>query len=90
MSNQARFEVYPQMGDFPGNPHRDCVPTGEYGWRFRAANGQITATGGEGFTREEDAERAIEDFCQSLAASMAFGAHGAGVEIVPQITRAER
>jgi uncharacterized protein YegP (UPF0339 family) len=66
VSNQARFEVFPQLGDFPGDPHRDQVPNGQYGWRFRAANGQITAIGGEGFTREEDAERAVADFVDSL------------------------
>lgn len=88
MSNQARFEVYPQLGDFPGDPNRDCAPTGEYGWRFRASNGQITATGGEGFTREEDAERAVRDFCRDMEA-MVFGAGGAAAEIEPIIYRAE-
>jgi len=31
---------------------------GEYRWRLRAANGELVATAGEGFTREADAERA--------------------------------
>jgi uncharacterized protein YegP (UPF0339 family) len=53
MSNQARFETYPER-------HRWL--TGEYGWRFRAADGKISAVGGEGFTRREDARRAINDF----------------------------
>lgn len=48
-------------------------PTGEYGWRYRDANGQITAIGGEGFTRSEDAERAVrshaEDVCRELKLS---------------------
>lgn len=45
------------------------VPTGDYGWRFRAANGQISAVGGEGFTRRLDAYRAVEDFCAALDAA---------------------
>lgn len=61
------FEVYPEMRtvpapDEPGGYTTREEPTGEYGWRYRSANGQITATGGEGFTREEDAERAIRYF----------------------------
>jgi hypothetical protein len=57
--NEPRFEVYPR--------HRivatESSPVGpEFGWRFRAANGQISAVSGEGFTRREDAHRAISDF----------------------------
>jgi uncharacterized protein YegP (UPF0339 family) len=33
---------------------------GEWRWRLRAANGQIIATGGEGYTRKADVERAID------------------------------
>lgn len=35
-------------------------------WRHVAANGRINAVGGEGFTRERDAERAIHDFLLEL------------------------
>lgn len=55
------FELYPQRhGEDAGEEAGQ--PTGEYGWRYRDANGQITAVSGEGFTREEDAERAVRDF----------------------------
>jgi len=33
---------------------------GEWRWRLRAANGQIIATSGEGYTRKADVERAID------------------------------
>lgn len=56
------FEVYPQKRDPKEGEPAERQPTGEYGWRYRDANGQITATSGEGFTREEDAERAVRDF----------------------------
>jgi uncharacterized protein YegP (UPF0339 family) len=38
----------------------------EFGWRFRAGNGQISAIGGEGFTRREDAHRAVSDFIRAV------------------------
>jgi uncharacterized protein YegP (UPF0339 family) len=41
-----KFEVY-----------RDKA--GEYRWRLLASNGQLTADSGEGYTRREDAHRAI-------------------------------
>ena len=41
-----RFEVY-----------RDKA--GEYRWRLLSSNGQITADSGEGYTRRDDAHRAI-------------------------------
>lgn len=43
---RMRFEVY-----------RDKA--GEYRWRLLSSNGQITADSGEGYTRQEDAHRAI-------------------------------
>jgi uncharacterized protein len=55
MSGEAHFEVFPREDD-------------EFGWRFRAANGEVTATSGEGFTRREDANRAIHDFLRATAA----------------------
>lgn len=67
MSGQAQFEVYPQMHPAAADPEvpenvLPGQPTGEFGWRFRAANGQIVATSGEGFTRREDAKRAVTEF----------------------------
>jgi len=66
MSNAPRFEVYPQMETGWNAAGPVDKPTGEYGWRFRAANGQISAVGGEGFTRREDAERAVRDLIYAL------------------------
>lgn len=40
--------------------------TQEFGWRHVAANGRINAIGGEGFSRERDAERAIYDFLTEI------------------------
>lgn len=63
MANDPRFEVYRQNRERmidEGEPAHHFAP--EYGWRFRAANGQISAVGGEGFTRREDAKRAVADF----------------------------
>lgn len=57
MSGQAQFEICRR--DFRNGKI-------EYGWRFRAANGEITATSGEGFTRTEDANRAIHDFLRDV------------------------
>ncbi len=68
MSGEARFEIYPQV-----TPARDQAEgeqlvevTGEFGWRFKSANGQISGIGGEGFTRREDAVRAIHDFLDAV------------------------
>jgi len=68
MSGQAQFETYPQV-----TPARDQVEgeqlveeTGEFGWRLRGANGKIEAIGGEGFTRREDARRAIVTVSQTV------------------------
>lgn len=33
---------------------------GEWRWRLVAANGQVIATSGEGYTRKADAERAVD------------------------------
>lgn len=74
--SEPRFEVYPRKTppentpldqtaaplDWEGRPG----PQAEYGWRFRAANGQITAIG-EGFSRREDAHRAVNDFMVNIA-----------------------
>ena len=47
----SHFEVY-------GFEHADTTHEGEFGWRLRAANGEIVAHG-EGFTRRRDVHRAI-------------------------------
>jgi hypothetical protein len=74
MAGSAHFEVYPrQTGPVNLESGGEVVeewsparPTGEYGWRFRAANGRIVATSGEGFTRREDAHRAVMDFLDAV------------------------
>jgi uncharacterized protein len=43
----ARFELYTDK-------------RGEYRWRFRASNGRITATGGEGYKAKADAQAGID------------------------------
>ena len=48
-----RFEVY-----------RDKA--GEYRWRLLSSNGQLTADSGEGYTRREDAHRAIASLLKSI------------------------
>jgi hypothetical protein len=55
----ARFEVFPLAHPaFPQN--EDVIPPGvAFFWHFKDANGHITFTGGESFTRREDAHRSI-------------------------------
>lgn len=63
--NDPRFEVYPRKRAGEGAPMNTedgpAPSLPEYGWRLRAANGQIIAIGGEGFTRRADAHRAVND-----------------------------
>lgn len=66
--NDSRFEVYPQKRAVDDGASAQVGPTREFGWRFRDANGQISAIGGEGFTRRADAHRAIEDFREAVLA----------------------
>lgn len=66
------FEVYPQVH---GEGEQEGQPTGEFGWRYRSANGQITAASGEGFTRREDAERAVRDFTGEIIAKQGETGH---------------
>lgn len=72
MANDPRFEVYPQTrrtGEVEsGGAFVGTEATGEFGWRFRAANGRISAIGGEGFTRREDADRAVRHFLTDVGA----------------------
>lgn len=82
MANEPHFEVYPQKyapeGRWPPKP------TGEFGWRFRAANGQITAIGGEGFGDARDVERAVEQFSKDFD-----DARGYVLGTVPPILRVD-
>lgn len=82
--NDPRFEVYPRLhtvqkthvttcntcdaGIAYEKPHDE--PTGDFGWRFRAANGQISGVSGEGFTRREDAHRAVDDFLKAAVPAL--------------------
>jgi hypothetical protein len=43
----AKFELYKS-------------PNGEYRWRFRASNGKVIATGGEGYSSKAAAQSGIE------------------------------
>lgn len=61
MPHDPLFEVYPVSIQPRGGKRRT-----EYFWRFRAANGQISAVSGEGFVRREDAHRAIDRFSEAL------------------------
>jgi hypothetical protein len=67
--NAPRFEVYPRREDVtrPGE-HEPIGGSVDFGWRFRDANGRITFIGGEGFTRREDAKRAVKGALHDVAA----------------------
>ena len=88
MSNQARFEVYPQMHSRRGSFGGPLIlePTGEFGWRFRAGNGDITAVGGEGFTRPQDAHRAIKEFLTDVGSYLPAGSIGSWPVPIIKIT----
>jgi hypothetical protein len=70
--NEPRFEVFPEMYDEPDEEAR-CEPTGEFVWHFQDANGRITFTGGESFTRREDAHRSIEGAAIDVAHMISAG-----------------
>lgn len=58
--NEPRFEVFPERRRHTGQPGDFPEPlTGAFAWHFRDANARITFTGGESFTRREDAHRSI-------------------------------
>lgn len=64
MSNQPRFEVFPEAREVARridatSATSTTAPTGQFVWHFKDANGKITFTGGEPFTRREDAHRSI-------------------------------
>lgn len=65
---KGHFELYPQREPVPeGSPEgTKGEPTGEYGWRYRAGNGQITAIGGEGYSSREGANEALHSFLTAV------------------------
>src|SRR3954469_6288020 len=90
--NDPRFEVFPFKrhveGTWSTDPIRGRIElpaydelTGEFGWRFRDANGRITLTGGEGFTRRENAHRALEGACLDLLAATGVISAGEGYDL---------
>lgn len=59
MANEPRFEIFP-FDVVEGS----TAP--QWGWRFRDSNGRIIASGAEGYTRAQDASRAVEDFLHDM------------------------
>jgi uncharacterized protein YegP (UPF0339 family) len=60
--DEPRFEVFPEKVGFSAHPTRYSDDlTGQFTWHFKDANAHITFTGGESFTRREDAHRSIRD-----------------------------
>lgn len=61
--NEPHFEVFPERHKREAHGKIDGVPpgplTGAFVWHFKDANAHITFTGGESFTRREDAHRSI-------------------------------
>lgn len=70
---EAQFEIVPELGDFPGDPHRDCVPTGRYCWRFRDDEGHVRATSAESFADAAEARQDIDDLGYQLGNLEAVG-----------------
>lgn len=64
--NDPRFEIFPER--HPGSGDAPGPLTGQFAWHFRAANGEIVATGAEAYTRREDASRAIHEFLDAVYA----------------------
>lgn len=95
MSNEPRFEVFPEreqvdihaFDEAPGSRTVDGATTGEYGWRFRAANGKISAIGGEGFTRREDARRAIQHAVSDILSVVYFEPTEHPASDIPSVIR---
>ena len=70
--NEPRFEVFPEK--YAAEGRWPPKPTGEFVWHFKDANGRITFTGGESFTRREDAHRSIRgSVLDSLRLSGLYG-----------------
>jgi uncharacterized protein len=53
-TSMAKFELYKS-------------PNGEYRWRLKATNGQVIATGGEGYSSKAAAQNGIESVKRSAA-----------------------
>ena len=51
-TSMAKFELYKS-------------PNGEYRWRLKATNGQVIATGGEGYSSKAAAQNGIESVKRS-------------------------
>lgn len=73
MANDPRFEVFPERTRSADPEHPEPGGVIGFGWRFRAGNGQISAASGEGFTRREDAHRAVVAFAADVGAVAIFG-----------------
>jgi len=53
-TSMAKFELYKS-------------PNGEYRWRLKATNGQVIATGGEGYSSKAAAQKGIASVKRSAA-----------------------
>jgi uncharacterized protein YegP (UPF0339 family) len=53
-TSMAKFELYKS-------------PNGEYRWRLKATNGQVIATGGEGYSSKSAAQNGIASVKRSAA-----------------------
>lgn len=69
LAQAPRFEVFPEVEDalLGDDPVYDKVPTGQFVWHFKDANGHITFTGGESFARREGAHRSIQGMAEDVA-----------------------
>lgn len=69
MSGGGHFEVHPHRKPVPeGSPEgTKGEKTGEYGWRHRAANGKIDATGAEGYSSRSAANDGLHRFLTAVA-----------------------
>ena len=54
MQPMAKFELYKS-------------PNGEYRWRLRSTNGQVIATGGEGYSSKAAAQNGIQSVKRAAA-----------------------
>jgi len=54
MTEAIKYEEYPGYEKYEDE-------AGEWRWRHRDGNNRVIAVAGEGFTREEDCDRAVEN-----------------------------
>jgi hypothetical protein len=74
--NEPRYEVFPERHRWvEDNVERERL-TGQFVWHFKDANGRIPFTGGEPFTRREDAHRSIEGAVYDVVRLVIRPAHG--------------